>query len=78
MDAYNVDPMLLFLLLIGLVDTGLKGWAMWRAARMNKLWWFIPLLILNSFGLLPLLFILMTRDEYAHLITTKANTTVRH
>ncbi len=65
MNAYNMSAFMGGMFLLVLLDTGLKGWAMWRAARMEKKSWFIALLIINSMGILPLIFLFMTRDEYA-------------
>jgi len=50
--------------IIAIVDAILKGWALWRAARMTKLTWFIALLIINSAGILPAIFLIITNKEY--------------
>ncbi len=34
-----------------------KGMALWRAARNNNLYWFIALLLLNTLGILPILYL---------------------
>ena len=34
-----------------------KGIALWKAARHNQKWWFIPLLVINTLGLLEILYI---------------------
>ena len=68
MNAYNIGPLFGFLMVMGLVDMGLKGWGMWRAARMQKKWWFIALLVVNSIGILPTIFLVMTNDEYVKKI----------
>jgi len=34
-----------------------KGWALWKAARLNERWWFIALLVLNTVGILEILYI---------------------
>lgn len=54
-----------FLILLVLADIALRGWALWRAARMDKNIWFIALLIVNSVGILPAFFLLFTQEEYA-------------
>ena len=64
MGAYNMSALMGGMFLLVLLDTGLKGWAMWRAARMEKKSWFIALLVINSMGILPILFLLITKDEY--------------
>ncbi|HOW37067.1 MAG TPA: DUF5652 family protein [Candidatus Pacearchaeota archaeon] len=35
-----------------------KGIALWKAGRNNQLGWFIALLILNTVGILPILYLL--------------------
>ena len=47
-----------------ILDTTLKGFAMWRAARMGMHGWFIVLLLVHSIGILPLLFIQLTATRY--------------
>ena len=34
-----------------------KGIALWKAARNNQKYWFIAILILNTAGILPILYI---------------------
>lgn len=34
-----------------------KSMALWRAARNNQLYWFIALLLLNTLGILPILYL---------------------
>jgi hypothetical protein len=34
-----------------------KGYALWIAARNSSRWWFIVLMIVNTFGLLEIIFI---------------------
>lgn len=57
-------PFTLLLIPLAIADLALKGWGMWRAAKMNKTIWFIALLIVNSMGVLPIIFLLMTKKEY--------------
>lgn len=57
-------PFLALLIPLAVLDMALKGWGMWRAAKMNKNGWFIALLVVNSLGLLPAIFLLLTKDEY--------------
>jgi hypothetical protein len=60
----QVWPLLLLFGILALFDLFLKGWAMWRAARMGKRYWFIAILLINSLGILPGIFLLMTSEEY--------------
>jgi len=34
-----------------------KGYALWTSARLNHKWWFIALVILNTFALLDIFYI---------------------
>lgn len=34
-----------------------KGFALWRAGRLNQKYWFIALFIINTFGLLEILYL---------------------
>jgi phosphoglycerol transferase MdoB-like AlkP superfamily enzyme len=41
-----------------------KGLALWKSARRGKNWWFIILLIVNTLGLLEILYLFVfSRDE---------------
>ena len=37
----------------------LKGFALWRAARNNSSGWFVALLLINTFGVLELLYLVV-------------------
>jgi len=34
-----------------------KGWALWRAARRESKFWFIILMVVNTFGLVEILYV---------------------
>lgn len=46
-----------------LLDLVLRALALWRAARANHIWWFIALLIFNTAGILPLIYLLFFAQE---------------
>ena len=54
-----------------MLDLVLKGWGMWRAARMQQKGWFLALLFVNSLGILPAIYLLATRDKYQHFLQSK-------
>lgn len=62
--AYNFGPLVIAMMVGAVIDLLLKGWGMWRAARMGKTGWFITLLVFNTLGLLPVVFLLLTNAEY--------------
>jgi len=40
-----------------------KGLALWRAGRNNQPWWFFFILIINSLGILPILYLLLFQKK---------------
>ncbi|HTY13884.1 MAG TPA: DUF5652 family protein [Candidatus Omnitrophota bacterium] len=34
-----------------------KGFALWKSARNDQLWWFVALLVINTAGILEILYI---------------------
>ncbi len=44
-----------------------KGLALWRSARMNQLGWFIALLVINTAGILEIIYLIATRKRYQYL-----------
>ncbi|MDD3896557.1 MAG: DUF5652 family protein [Candidatus Peribacteraceae bacterium] len=53
-------PMMVPLIVLDIV---LRGIALWRSARSNQLAWFIALLIVNSIGILPAIYLLFFDEE---------------
>lgn len=47
-----------WLLPFALLDIILKAFALWRSARRGEKWWFVALLIINSLGILPGIYLL--------------------
>jgi hypothetical protein len=62
--AYDLSAFVGWFFLLLMVDVVLKGIAMWRAARMGKMSWFLALLVVNSMAILPLIFLLITNSAY--------------
>ena len=52
-------PLIIILLLIPLIiwEAIWKGIGMWKAARNGQLGWFIVILVINSIGILPIVYI---------------------
>ncbi len=44
-------------------DLAWKGFALWRAARRKEQWWFLALLLINSMGILPIVYLLVWGKE---------------
>ena len=48
--------------LFAALDLVLKGFALWKSAQRKQTWWFIALLIINSAGILPAIYLFMHKD----------------
>ena len=46
------------LLPLAILDLALKGFGLYRSARREEKWWFIALLLVNSLGILPAIYLL--------------------
>lgn len=44
---------------------GIKGYALWTAAQRKEKWWFIALLIINTFGLLEIVYLMFFAKKFA-------------
>lgn len=41
-----------------------KGLALWRAARLKQVGWYIALIIINTLGVLEIIYLIATRKKY--------------
>ena len=41
-----------------------KGLALWRAARLKQIGWYIALLIINTVGIFEIIYLLATNKKY--------------
>lgn len=56
------SPELMIILIpLALWEIAWKGFALWRAAHANDKAWYIVILIVNSVGILPILYLLTHR-----------------
>jgi Family of unknown function (DUF5652) len=57
-------PLLIIVLLWTVI---LKGYALWHSARNSQKWWFIVLLIVNTVGILEIIYLIWFRsDTHTH------------
>lgn len=40
-----------------------KGVALWRSARRNDFWWFVALLVINTLGILEIVYIVFFSER---------------
>ncbi|OGM18564.1 hypothetical protein A2686_01560 [Candidatus Woesebacteria bacterium RIFCSPHIGHO2_01_FULL_38_10] len=56
---WEMSPQVLkWLIPLGILDLVLKSLSLWQAARKGQKWWFIALLLVNSAGILPGVYLL--------------------
>jgi len=56
----QTTPQYMFLILILILwELVWKGIALWKAAKESQKYWFIAILILNTVGILPILYIFL-------------------
>jgi len=58
MEQFIADNIWLIALIVAWVLPW-KGVALWMAARRNHIWWFIVFLVINSFAILPIIYIFL-------------------
>ncbi len=52
-----------WLIVLSLLDLIVRGVALWRSAKANQTYWFIALLVINSLGILPVIYLLIYKDK---------------
>jgi len=63
-QIFNSLPWLLpLIIVVAIWDLVWKLIAMWKAARLNHLAWYICIAIFNTAGILPVIYILLYRDN---------------
>ncbi len=59
-----------FFLFLVFLDLALKAVALWKAARADQMAWFIALIVFNTVGILPIIYLLFfTRKNKAKVVT---------
>ena len=58
----KIPPWILIILLI--LSIVWKGLALWKAARLSSKGWFILLLVINTFGILEIIYIYVVAKKY--------------
>lgn len=60
------EQIFLFVMLATLWSLPWKAWALWLAARRTQKWWFLALLILNTFAVLEIIYIFLIAKRQDH------------
>ncbi len=63
-NSFLSEPVLIIALMIAVMwESAWKIIAMWKAGRNNHLVWFICIALINTVGVLPIVYILMHRNK---------------
>ncbi len=54
---------MVIVIFLGIVVILFKGLGLWHSARQSQKWWFIAILILNTMGILPLIYLFFFRSN---------------
>lgn len=57
MNSWGLSAPFGIMMILGIALFALKGYTLWHAARKNDQWWFIALLVLNTLGILELIYL---------------------
>lgn len=63
-----IDQSILVILLLVAWDFAWKGIGLWKSARKNHLVWFICILLFNTAGILPIIYVAFFADKNRPLI----------
>jgi hypothetical protein len=58
----GINPWLMLLIVLWTIPW--KGIALWKSARLSHKWWFIILLIVNTVGILEIIYIFLVARKY--------------
>lgn len=56
--------------IIALWTVAIKGYALWHAARGGQKWWFVALLVINTLGILEIVYLVWFRPTSSDTVTS--------
>lgn len=62
---------LIVVFLFAIVVVILKGYALWHAAKRDEKWWFIAILIINTVGILELVYLIFFVKKWPKIYSGK-------
>lgn len=63
MDYHISNTAAILLGLLAVWEITWKGLALWRAAQHKQLVWYIAILFINTVGILPIVYLLLTNND---------------
>ena len=73
-EQLNISPQILFFLIIWTLIW--KGLALWKSAKLNQPTWFVLLLVINTIGILELIYLILY-SKHSVLTTAKTQLSMR-
>lgn len=70
----SADVVLPLLAIAAIWSIVLKGFALWHASRNNQKWWFIALLVINTLGILEIVYLIWFRPTSSYYYRKSAGT----
>ncbi len=58
----GINPFYIALILIWVLVW--KGWALWKAAQLEQKWWFLAILLINTLGILEIVYLFGIARKY--------------
>ena len=65
-----VTALLPVIAIIALWTIAIKGYALWYAARGGQKWWFIALLVINTLGILEIVYLIWFRPMNSDTVSS--------
>ena len=72
----NANATWLFIILV-LWTLPWKGVALWKAARLSHNWWFIIMLVINTLGILEIIYIFYVARKYTVVEETESGEVIK-
>jgi hypothetical protein len=64
MDYHISAHWLTIIILLAIWEAAWKALALWRAAKNNQPGWFVLLIVVNSVGVLPIIYIIIHKNKH--------------
>lgn len=65
--GFPFAPVVFWLIPFIVLEVILKGFALWKAAQRKEMIWFIAILVLNTLGILPAVYLLFVQRKPAEV-----------
>jgi hypothetical protein len=60
----EVNAFIALLMVVAIWQMIWKGIALWKSAELRQKWWFIAILVINTFGILEIIYIFFIAKKY--------------